>query len=420
MMKKRLLVLMLVCAAVVTPFAGYGLSGQRADENLLSVQGGKGLLSVQAKEKKTDNKTDMKSVQTFGYQLMEQYLSQENPVLSPVSAYVMLGMAGNGAKGATKKEFEKVLGSDMLSVSESIMNTLPQEKEGAQLTIANSAWMDNLFTPQKKWLGTAKKQFQSDVFQTDLDTAAAKNKINQWVSNRTSKLIPKLLEEKLDKNTRLALVNALYFHADWKQQFVPEVTRKADFKLDDGTIVKADMMHATMYGCGYFKNKKAEGVVLPYKDSSFAFAAIKPSGGESIRDWYHSVSAAELAAFAADSKTQDVKLSLPKFEARCRMKLNNSLKKIGIKKAFDAEKADFSLIGKSKENLYLSFVLQEAVISVAEEGTEAAAATMGAMSGSGMPMEMPSVDFDRSFLYMIVDMESGAPLFMGILDQPQA
>ncbi len=102
------------------------------------------------------------------------------------------------------------------------------------------------------------------------------------------------------------------------------------------------------------------------------------------------------------------------------MKLNNSLKKIGIKKAFDAEKADFSLIGKSKENLYLSFVLQEAVISVAEEGTEAAAATMGAMSGSGMPMEMPSVDFDRSFLYMIVDMESGAPLFMGILDQPQA
>ena len=109
MMKKRLLVLMLVCAAVVTPFAGYGLSGQRADENLLSVQGGKGLLSVQAKEKKTDNKTDMKSVQTFGYQLMEQYLSQENPVLSPVSAYVMLGMAGNGAKGATKKEFERMI-----------------------------------------------------------------------------------------------------------------------------------------------------------------------------------------------------------------------------------------------------------------------------------------------------------------------
>lgn len=418
MMKRKILAFILAAAMISAPFAGFAADSQAAYS---------GVCTAWAQEKKEKNdkqalaKADMKPVQQFGYQLMKQYLSEENPVMSPVSAYVMLSMAGNGTKGATKKEFQKVLGNDMLSVSESIMNTLPQEKEGTQLTIANSAWMDYKFTPQKKWLGTAKKQFQSDVFEADLDTDAAKNKINAWVSERTNELIPKLLDKKLDQAARLALVNALYFHADWKQQFVPEFTWEAEFSLDNGKSVKTDMMHATVYQCGYFKNKTAEGVVLPYKDSHFAFAAVKPSGKQSIQDWYASYSAEKLAELVESRQTKTVKLSLPKFESRCRMQLNDSLKKIGIKKAFDAKKADFSLIGKSKEdeNLYLSFVLQEAVITVAEEGTEAAAATMGAIAaGSAMMPDTPVVDFDRTFLYMILDLDTGAPVFMGILDQP--
>lgn len=379
------------------------------------------LTAAQAKEKQADEKESVQSVQKFGYDLMEQYLTEKNPVMSPVSAYVMLSMVGNGAKGTTKKEFEKVLGSDMLSVSENLMNTLPQGKDGMKLTIANSAWLDDEFTPKKNWLDTAKKQFSSDVFQEDLGTTAAKNKINKWVSERTNKLIPKLLEKKLDKETRLALVNALYFQADWEQQFVPERTFEGDFSLDNGKTAKTDMMHAKNYQCGYMKDDASEGVILPYKDSSFAFAAIKPSGDESIRDWYASYNPKKLTALMNSSQTKEVELTLPKFEMRCKMELNDSLNKMGIKKAFDEKKADLSLLGKSKydNNLYLSFVLQEAVIRVGEEGTEAAAATIGGIAeATALMPDKPVVNFDRSFLYMIVDTESGVPLFMGVVDEP--
>ncbi len=59
------------------------------------------------------------------------------------------------------------------------------------------------------------------------------------------------------------------------------------------------------------------------------------------------------------------------------------------------------------------------MITVAEEGTEAAAATIGAVAtATGVDLEKPVVHFNRSFLYMIMDMETGAPVFMGILDQP--
>lgn len=411
-MKKRWITSVLALAVAVTTFAGIG-AGQKGERNAR--------LMVQAKEKETDAKETMQQVQQFGYELMGQYLKETNPVMSPVSAYVTLSMVANGAKGTTKKEFENVLGGDSLPLSESLMNTLPQKEEGMQLTIANSAWLDKQFTAKKKWLDTAKKQFQADVYQANLDTNATKDKINKWVSSRTNKLIPKLLDKKLEKEARLALVNALYFHADWQQQFQGESTGESDFRLDDGTTVKADMMHAMSYSCGYFKNKDAEGVALPYKDSRFAFVAIKPTGDTPIRDWYADTDAEKLAKLVEGRQTKEVELALPKFEARCRMELNDSLKEMGIKRAFDEKKADLTLLGKSadEENLYLSFVLQEAVISVAEEGTEAAAATIGAIAaGTAFMPDKPVVHFDRSFLYMIMDMESGVPVFMGVVDQP--
>ena len=411
-MKKRLVTSVLALAVAAAAFAGI-LAGQHGAANRRDM--------VQAKEKAADTKDDMQKVQQFGYELLGQYLKEENPVMSPVSAYMTLGMVADGAKGTTKKEFDKVLGSSSLALAESMMQTLPQKNDAAKLTIANSAWMDQEFTAKKKWLDTAKKQFQCDVFETKLDTAATKNKINKWVDERTNGMIPKLLAKKLEKETRLALVNALYFHADWQQQFLAEGTGENDFRLDDGTTVKTDMMHAINYSCKYFKNKDAQGVAMPYKDSKFAFVAVMPTGDQPIRDWYASYDAKKLADLIAGGAQKTVELALPKFEVRCRKTLNDSLKTMGIKKAFDEEKANLTLLGKSSkdENLYLSLVLQEAVITVAEEGTEAAAATIGAVAtATGVDLEKPVVHFNRSFLYMIMDMETGAPVFMGILDQP--
>lgn len=412
-MKKRLFTAALAFALASASMIGYGAAPQPADNTLCTAQ---------AKARPDASNVSMQSVQQFGYTLMEQYLKEKNPVMSPVSAYTVLSMAGNGAKGTTKKEFQKVLGSDMLAAAENLMETLPQEKDGTQLTIANSAWLDDDFTPKKKWLTTAQKQLRSDVFQADLATAATKNKINKWVSNRTNKLIPKLLEKKLEKETRLALVNALYFHADWQQKFLAQATRESNFRLDDGTVVKADMMHGKIYNCGYFKDQASEGVVLPYQDSNLAFVAVKPSGEDSIRDWYASYSMEKLTALINSKETTTVELALPKFKTRCRMELNDSLKNMGIKQAFDDKKADLTLLGTSKDeqNLYLGFVLQEAVISVAEEGTEAAAATIVTIpSATALLPDMPVVHFNRSFLYMIMDMDTGVPVFMGIMDQPQ-
>lgn len=370
------------------------------------------------------DKQSMQPVQKFAYDLLAYNIEEINPVLSPVSAYIALCMAGNGAEGETKEEFRNMLGGDMMCIPDELMNILPQNEESIQLTVANSAWIDDTFTARKEWLGTVKSLFDASVYQADLDTPETKDDINQWVSGHTNQKIPKLLEQTLDEDAKLALVNALYFHADWENKFDAAYTRERTFRLDDGTETETDMMYTMYQDCEYFKDDMSEGVLLPYKDSHFAFAAIKPRGKESIREWYESCSSEKLSELIAKREKEDVELSLVKFTANCKKKLNESLMQMGLVRAFDLEQADFSSIEDTKEQtgLYLGLVLQEAVIETAEEGTEAAAATfVEADAGEAMSTDMFfPVTFDRSFLYMIMDMENEVPVFIGIMDNPKS
>lgn len=362
----------------------------------------------------------MEPVQEFAYEMLSCNLKKKNPVFSPVSAYLALCMAANGAQGKTKKELQRVLGEDLLCLPDYVMNLLPQKKEGFTLEAANSVWMDQEFHVEKPWLTQAVSLFDASVYEADLDTAAARKDINAWVSSQTNKMIPKLLSANLDRSTRLALLNALYFQAEWENKFEVHYTAEGEFRLDNGSVQKVPMMYQLYSGCEYIKDASCEGVVLPYKNSGYAFVAVKPVGKKSIRKWYQSYSAEKLQKLIAGRKSMDVDLGLVKFQARCSQDLVGSLKKMGIARAFDPVKADFTRLGTSSQgnSLYIGKVLQEAVVEVAEEGTKAAAATVVSMEdGCGMIDPVPVV-FDRSFLYLIMDMEHGMPVFMGIMDQP--
>ena len=81
-------------------------------------------------------------VSDFGYHLFQKNTEgTTNPVLSPVSAYIALTMAGNGANGTTKDEFYQLLGSngEMTALSDDMMNRFPTDSENLKLSLANSA-----------------------------------------------------------------------------------------------------------------------------------------------------------------------------------------------------------------------------------------------------------------------------------------
>lgn len=366
-------------------------------------------------------------VRTFSYELFLQNMDGQNPVLSPVSAYLALSMAGDGSDTATKAEFQELLGDQAMAVSEELMASLHRSSENCTIALANSAWIDKQFLVNEDWTGRIQAFMDAQAFQSDLAAPETMNSMNKWVKKHTNGLIDKMVEKPLDKNIKMVLFNTIYFKAKWSLVFSAEMTRAEDFTLEDSKAVSAQMMRKCT-DMDYLSNDLLEGVVFPYrndeeKDSSLALVALRPKhASQKIREACSGLTSQVIDELLADRQTKLVNLKLPKFEITFDKRLNESLQKMGLTEAFDVETADFSLLGTTKngENLYLSLVRQKAKIIVDEEGTEAAAVTEVALSGGGAPdMAMPvDVFFDRPFLYIIMDMDNKIPLFIGILDNP--
>lgn len=371
------------------------------------------------------------SVQKFGYDLFAQNMQDKNPVLSPVSAYLALSMAGCGADGTTKEEFYNVLGNDMMALSDDMMNTLPAKGDLLNLSIADSAWIDDEFTVDNTWLGTINSLMDAEAFQMNLSTESAMNEINHWIDDKTKGLINKMLEQPLDETARLALINTVYFKGRWVTPFEAGDTHKEDFYLDRGKneAEQVDMMNLYLTDLDYVANDFAEGIILPYQKNddntgeNLAFVALKPIGNDEARDVYNKLTSTVMTDILDNKQTTLVNLKLPKFEITFDRKLNESLSNMGLSECFDEAKANFDQMGKTQsgDNLYISLVRQKAKIIVDEEGTEAAAVTEAIMAcGAAImePQDPKEVYFNEPFVYMIMDMDKELPLFIGILDNP--
>jgi len=371
------------------------------------------------------------SIQKFGHDLLMQSIQDQNPVLSPVSAYLALSMAGCGADGATREEFYNVLGKDMMTLYDDMMNTLPAEGDLLKLVIADSVWIDDRFIVDDTWIGTVGSLMDAEIYQEKLSTEETMKKINHWIDDRTSGLIDQMLEQPLNEAVRLALINTVYFKGKWEIPFDANDTRREEFYLngDRDTAVQVDMMNLYLTDLDYVANDFAEGIVLPYRKNDdgkgsedLAFVALKPTENGDVREVYRELTMEVMDDILVNKKTETVNLKLPKFELTFDKVLNDSLSDMGLTECFDMEKANFDQMGKTLDgdNLFIGLVRQKAKIIVDEEGTEAAAATEVLMAcGAAMePQEYREVYFDEPFVYMIMDMERGIPLFMGILDDP--
>ena len=70
------------------------------------------------------------------------------------------------------------------------------------------------------------------------------------------------------------------------------------------------------------------------------------------------------------------------------------------------------------KDLFISGVRHKTYIKVDEKGTEASAVTSLEMATTSMPVEVERVIFDRPFIYSIIDVTTGIPLFIGIMENP--
>lgn len=417
-MKKRLikLIALVMCAAMLTGCAASG-----GVKNLTD--------GVNAADVTLPEVTDYTMIGDLGAGLMQYAAAQdaENPVLSPLSAYLCLAMLMPGANENTKAEFEKILGADWDYVSALAADIAAQlEKTGGstKLDLANSIWTDDdKAVIEEEWLKTVKAYFGPDIYSADLPSDGALKAINKWVNDKTNGMIPKLHDDNYDKDTIMVLLNALYMKADWAHKFEGQDTYDREFTKADGSTVTVPFMNMFEAYESYIKTEDAEGIMLPYDDGRLAFIALKPADGDA-RKYAAGLTGAKLKeAIAAAKADTFVTVNMPKFDTEYSVYLTDALKAMGMTDAFDPDLADLSGAGRGVDGpLYISYVFQKVKVDVDEEGTEAAAVTeIATAEGCALPADEPIVlTFDKPFVYAIVDTETGVPLFAGVMENPEA
>lgn len=381
---------------------------------------------VKAQNVKTVKLEDnfIKSTADFSVELFKNaYAKDKNSLMSPTSVYLALGMTANGADKNTLKEFETLLGENISikdlnayynSLSKSFTNT-PKGKLG----IANSIWYrdSKSLVIKEDFLQANADYYNAAAYKKDFNSDKTVKDINNWVKNNTGGLIDNIID-KIDADTIMYLINAVYFENQWEKPYNKTDLRKDNFKLTDGTNINTDFMHSEEEY--YLKDNKAEGFIKPYKDGKYSFVALLPNEGVSIEDYVSSLSGENFIKLMKSKSEEKVNAAMPKFKSDYKIELADPLKKMGLKECFDSSKANFSKMGSSSEgNIYVGGVLHKTFITVDELGTKAGAVTSAEMKLESMPIINHNIILNRPFVYAIVDKETNLPLFLGTMMKPE-
>ena len=355
---------------------------------------------------------------TFGFDVYHKIYSGKDMLISPLSLSLALSMTANGAAGSTAEEMLSTLGFE--GKDKETMNEYYQKMIGGLLEadskttfeVANSIWADEKIGVKKSFTDVTKKYYSSEVYPADFKTQATVNQINKWCSDKTHGKIPTIMDEP-DPYLVMALVNALYFKGEWAFEF-NEKTKKEDFATLSGGKNKVEMM-SVEDKLLYAEYDGFSMVQLPYGNGAFCMDVILPAKNEDFAKAVGRFDAKALDGLLRSRGNAIVNLKLPKFTFEYDVTLNETLMALGMKTAFDSEKANFSEM--AEKSLKISLVKQKTFIDVNEKGTEAAAVTfVGAVTTSVGPVQEPRrVDFfaDRPFLFIIRENSTGAILFIG-------
>jgi serpin B len=292
-----------------------------------------------------------------------------------------------------------------------------EEEKPLQLNIANAVWAEQTYPFLQEFLDVIASNYGAGIRLADFinQFESVRLEINEWIYDQTQVKIRDLLPQGvLSSDTRMVLVNAIYFKADWLSQFDAADTFDAPFHLLDGSEVTVKTMHQGTF-VPYYRGDGFQAVELPYAGDTAAMDIFLPDEGN-FEGFESALSSDLLNETINGMQPASLMLSMPKFTFEGQFNLSHTLKSMGTVDAFDPDRANFSGM-TARNDLFISDVIHKAFVTVDEEGTEAAAATAVIVDVTSARISELSLTIDRPFIFIIRDKPSGQILFIGrVLD----
>ncbi len=406
-------------------------------KGFMSGEYGKAIVSRAAKLNVTSAIPTVAENKTFADSLVNAVKPEGNFTLSPYSVRLCLAMLANGAKGDTQAELLKALQINDLDAFNKQVKKQLETYDGyskiMSLETANSIWLNQSWFGGKGSFLQGFENSMKENFRAETQEVTNKDsveKVNSWVNEKTKNKIPSIIDDS-NRDFVTALINAVYFKAAWENEFYEGATHKADFTNADGSKSQVDMMRQTN-NFGYYSTPGVEAIKMDYRNYS-----VDNEMGDNYK--YFGDADFSMYLMKTDSKDFDVQCFLdhaefstdiktcayvPKFKIDYSKTLDDSLKALGVKTAYDKDKADLTAMVDTsvlpKGQMFLDTVLHKTYIAIDEKGTEAAAVTAAIdAAGSELPERPPLVRIfkaDSPFLFAIRDNTTKEILFVGRCD----
>ena len=345
----------------------------------------------------------------------------ENTLLSPLSVALALGMTANGAQGDTQAAFEALFGMDQESLNglcAQFLSDYGQLGGSTQVTIANSLWCSPSIDLEESFILRCQQTYLAQLFQLDFQDPDAPAAVNRWVEEATRGLIPSVIDQ-FDPDTVLALINTIYLSNQFQRPFeTPSSHWQMDFTATNGSVTRPHGMSNGTRQERYLSHEDGQGVLLPYDDGRLGLILMLPREGLSLDSYLSGWSGQTIPDLLSGGRDTLVQLTCPKFQVQWGGSLKKILSALGLETAFDPDRADFSSTSDGG-GLYLGDVIHKTAFELQEKGTQAAAVTAVMMDAKAdlPPEDLIYLRFDRPFVYGIVDLELGVPLFLGTMER---
>ena len=162
--------------------------------------------SQRSREYLSDYRISGNSIEDFDLYFLQLENDNSNMIYSPLSIKYALKMLSDGSKGDTKGQIDAVIGDYKA-------RNYPNNDH---MSFANAMFIRNTFKEavREDYTNKLKNEYGADIVFDEFSNA---NTINNWISDKTFKLINNLVNDDTVNESNFFLVNALAIDMQWNQ-----------------------------------------------------------------------------------------------------------------------------------------------------------------------------------------------------------
>lgn len=261
-------------------------------------------------------------------------------IISPFSVAKSLALLSHGAKGDTYEQIRNGLYLELgrKKTANQFRRRTRLLRRGARKTnffVANRIYIQQGYIINDNFQDVAVEKFASGIeavnFANKLD---ASGKINSFVEDKTKGKITNLIKPSmLNSDTRVVLVNAIYFKGDWEHKFEQKRTRKSNFQINGIESVSVDFMSIHReFNYGYLDDLEAETLEMKYANSNFSMVFVLPNSVTGLPAVETKLKSYEFKTIVEKMEPENIDVSIPKFKVEFDIKLNDALKNVCTQK----------------------------------------------------------------------------------------